>query len=56
LGDLKPGDGAPIWIKRTTFGSVLDDEINGFQIRFNGSLIKNTNIQIFPSKPCFYYE
>lgn len=56
VGDLRPKDGVPIWIKRYTFGSVSNDEINGFAFRFSGNLQKNPTIQPFNIRPCFYYE
>lgn len=56
IGDLRPGDGVPIWIKRVTLGSVSNDETNGFQFRFSGNLVKNPSTQPFSNKPCFYYE
>jgi hypothetical protein len=56
IGDLRPKDGVPIWIKRTTLGSVTNDENNGFEFRFSGNLVKNPTVQPFINRPCFYYE
>jgi hypothetical protein len=57
IGDLLPGDGFPIWIKRTTFGSISNDQSNGFTFRLNGNLVKVPTEQISAlGKPCFYYD
>lgn len=57
VGDLLPGDGVPVWIKRTTFGSISNDQTNGFDFRLNGNLVKTPTEQISSlGKPCFYYE
>lgn len=57
VGDLNPGDGFPIWIKRTSLGSVSNDETNGFTFRLNGNLNKIPTEQVSTSsKPCNYYE
>lgn len=57
VGDLYPGDGFPIWIKRTSLGSVSNDETNGFTFRLNGNLNKIPTEQVSTlGKPCYYYE
>jgi hypothetical protein len=57
VGDLLPGDGVPVWIKRTSFGSISNDQTNGFDFRLNGNLVKTPTEQISSlGKPCFYYE
>lgn len=56
IGDLRPKDGVPIWIKRVTKGTVANDETNTFQFRLSGNLVKNPSVQPFVSRPCFYYE
>lgn len=57
VGDLLPGDGVPIWIKRTTIGSISNDQTNGFTFRLNGNLVKVPTDQISSlGRPCFYYE
>lgn len=57
IGDLLPGDGFPVWIKRTTFGSISNDQANGFTFRLNGNLVKVPTEQISSlGKPCFYYD
>lgn len=56
IGDLRPGDGIPIWVRRETFGEVSNDETNGFDFRFSGNLIKDPTVEPFTNRPCFYYE
>jgi hypothetical protein len=56
IGDLRPKDGVPVWVKRVTLGSVSNDQLNGFEFRFSGNLVKNPTTQPFSNKPCFYYE
>lgn len=57
IGNLLPGDGFPVWIKRTTFGSISNDQDNGFTFRLNGNLVKNPTQQVSSlQKPCFYVE
>jgi hypothetical protein len=62
LGNLHPSDIIPIWIRRYTYGTVTDDQLNGFNIRLSGN--KNPiNLQTIPTityqqqeeKPDFYY-
>lgn len=57
IGDLHPGDVVPIWVKRSSFGQVSEDQTNGFAFRVSGNLTQNpTQIITSASKPCFYYE
>ena len=53
LGDIGPGEGMPIWIKRTTSGSTADNQQNGFTLRLVGNFNKATPII---DDSCFYYE
>lgn len=56
LGNLYPGDGVPIWIKRSSLGTVSNDQLNGFQLRLSGNLNENPTVITSLGKPCFYYE
>lgn len=56
LGNLYPGDGVPIWIKRSSLGTVSNDQLNGFSLRLSGNLNENPTVITSLQKPCFYYE
>ena len=61
LGNLHPSDIISIWIRRYTYGTVTDDQLNGFNIRLSGNK-NSTGPQTIPTityqqedKPDFYY-
>lgn len=59
LGNLRGQDWVPIWIERTTQGSISADETAGFTIRLLGNTTDvNLNKPIISilDKPCFYYD
>jgi len=55
IGDLRPRDKVPIWIRRETLGNASCDVPAGFSLRVAGSLVDlSQNITILQN-PCFYY-
>jgi hypothetical protein len=56
LGNIGPGEGIPVWIKRTTSGSVVNNQQNGFTLRLIGSLTSPPPPPFVVDNSCFYYE
>lgn len=55
IGDIRPRDKVPIWIRRETLGNASCDVPAGFSLRLGGALVDlNQNISILEN-PCFYY-
>lgn len=41
IGDLRPGDGVPIWIKRTIAGTTSASQLNDFELRLSGQSVES---------------
>lgn len=59
LGELRPNDGVPIWIRRENSGELQNNEINQFDFYIVGNLINDVNDAgdsfLSLAKSCFYY-
>ena len=59
LGELRPNDGVPIWIRRKNSGELQNNEINQFDFYIVGNLINDINDTgdtfLSLAKSCFYY-
>jgi hypothetical protein len=60
IGDLRPKDGVPIWIRRNNNGTITNNEINQFDFFIVGDLVKNNIYQGDPNasliRSCYYYS
>jgi hypothetical protein len=60
IGDLRPKDGVPVWIRRNNDGTIISNEINQFDFFIVGSSVKSNDSQGDPNasliRSCYYYS